>query len=193
MMTIPSGAQARRELLIEDMRRAEAAGFDCRGCAGVCCTYEANSMMITPLEAMELFIYLSNHGKNTPELKTRLQENVTKYRLDSGLGNGKRSFLRRSYTCPFFNHQELGCPLPPEVKPFGCLAFNSHHQTEKASEHCYSEKVLLEKREQLFSQENAKNRFLREKYQLYWEKLSIPMALLDLWDKEIISSDLESD
>lgn len=148
-------------------------------------------MMITPWEAAELKLYLESLDAFTPELKKRMEETVTKFRLDAFTGNGKRSFIRRSYTCPFFNHKELGCPLPREVKPYGCLAFNAHHEKEKASEHCYSEKNLLEARENQYRDwEVLVNERLRTKFQLYWEKISLPQALLDIWDKDITDVDL---
>jgi hypothetical protein len=147
----------RRTPLINRMKELESQGSSCAGCAGNCCTYEANSMMATPLEAREIL----NHIEKTEELKKKIQDTVTRFRLDQSSGNGRRSFIRRTYTCPFFNHQELGCPLPREIKPLGCLAFNSHHPTEKAGQHCYSEKEFLSYEE---------------------EKTYLPIALLDLWD-----------
>jgi len=138
-------------------------------------------MMVTPVEAVELMEYLKTSGQFNNELKMRLQETVTKYRLDQGLGNGKRSFLRRTYTCPFFNHKELGCPIPREVKPFGCIAFNSHHVELKAGEHCYSEKEILEKREILAIDEAVLNEGLKQKHHLFWDKVPMPVALLDFF------------
>lgn len=171
----------RRKNIIDRMQELESSGSDCKGCAGTCCTYEANSMMISPVEAFELMSYLKESGLFNEELKSRLENTVQKYRLDQSTGNGKRSFIRRAYTCPFFNHTELGCPLPREVKPFGCLAFNSHHSELKASEHCYSEKFILEEREQLASDEAQLNAELKEKYSLYWDKTPLPNALLDFF------------
>ncbi len=139
-------------------------------------------MMVTPIEAVELVDYLKTNGLFNDELKNRLQETVAKYRLDQGLGNGKRSYLRRTYTCPFFNHKELGCPLPREVKPFGCIAFNSHNVELKAGEHCYSEKEILEKREMLAPDEAALNEELKQQHALYWDKVPMPVALLDFFN-----------
>lgn len=171
----------RRKNLIDRNEELESLGMGCNGCSGTCCTYEANSMMVTPVEAVELVEYLKTSGQFNDELKTRLQETVAKYRLDQGLGNGKRSFLRRTYTCPFFNHKELGCPIPREVKPFGCIAFNSHHVELKAGEHCYSEKETLEKREILAIDEAILNEELKQKHRLYWDKVPMPVALLDFF------------
>lgn len=176
----------RRQGLIDEMNRAEAEGISCKGCSGTCCTYEANSMMVTPLEALELMNYLNTSGMKDDTLRTKIEESVRVYRLDHAPGNGKRSFLRKTYTCPFFGFQELGCPLPREIKPYGCLAFNTHHKTEKANEHCYSDKELLEKL--VFDEKNEE---LKKKYDIFWDKSPLPTALIDMWDKKINSDDLK--
>ena len=178
----PMESASRRKHLIERMKELENSGLNCRDCQGTCCTYEANSMMVTPVEAFELYSYLKAQGQFDQELKTRLEENIRTYRLDQSLGNGKKSFLRRTYTCPFFNHKELGCPLPVEVKPFGCLAFNAHHEKLKASEFCFSEKEILQRREEDFQEIEAKeNEELKKKYNLFWDKVPLPVALLDFF------------
>jgi len=174
-------AYERRKNLIDRNEELESLGMGCNGCSGTCCTYEANSMMVTPVEAVELVEHLKTSGQFNNDLKIRLQETVAKYRLDQGLGNGKRSYLRRTYTCPFFNHKELGCPIPREVKPFGCIAFNSHHVELKAGEHCYSEKEILEKRETLAIDESVLNEELKKQHGLYWDKVPMPVALLDFF------------
>jgi hypothetical protein len=179
----------RREILIEHMEKLEAQGMGCLGCSWVCCTFEANSMLLTPLEARELFDYLQNSGLLNETLKTTLQENIKQYRLEAKFSNARRSYLRKTYTCPFFNHKELGCPLPREVKPYGCLAFDSHHKEFKASEHCYSEKDLLELREKNHLFEKELNETIKNDFKLLWEKAPIPVALLDIWEKTT-SSDL---
>lgn len=138
-------------------------------------------MMVTPVEAFELYTWLKDNGQFNEELKARLTETVSKFRLDQGLGNGKRSFLRRTYTCTFFNHKELGCPIPREVKPYGCIAFNSHDVEKKAGEHCYSEKDILEKRELNDPNEQALNEEIKKKYRLWWDKVPMPVALLDFF------------
>ena len=172
----------RREILIERMDQLEAEGMSCRGCSGTCCTYESNSMLITPLETKEILIFLKSKGLDTPDLKNKLLQTVTNYRLEPRLPK-QRSYLRKTYTCPFFNHQELGCPLPREIKPYGCLAFNSHHKNLKADSNCFSEKELLERREALHPEETEINHKMKSEYDIYWEKAPIPNALLELWDK----------
>jgi hypothetical protein len=173
----------RREILIGRMDELKSSGIDCLGCSGRCCTFEANSMMLTPLEAIELISYLKTNNLLTPELLKKLQETRSSYRLEPKYQN-TRSYLRKTYTCPFFNNGELGCPLPREVKPYGCLAFNAHHQTNKASSECFSELDILEKRDDLhLKNEDEINEELRKKYNLFWEKAPIPNALLELWEK----------
>jgi hypothetical protein len=172
----------RRELLIHRMNELEARGMSCLGCSGACCTFQANSMMVTPLEAFDLVTYLKEKNLLSEDLKTKLKASVQTYRLDHKPLSG-RSYLRKTYTCPFFGHAELGCPLPREVKPYGCLAFDSHHETLKADENCYSEKELLEERERRHPEESELNRELVKKFNLLWEKSPIPTALLDLWEK----------
>ncbi len=137
-------------------------------------------MLMTPLESVELMEYLSTNGLKTDELKLKLEENVKQYRLEPKYG---RSYLRKTYTCPFFGHMELGCPLPREVKPYGCLAFDSHHVELKASEHCFSETEVLEERERRHPEEKELNEKMKEKFKLHWEKAPIPNALLELWDQ----------
>ena len=165
------------------MNSLEAKGMGCIGCSGTCCTFEANSMMLTPLEAVELMTYLKENSLLTKDLKIKLEQNVATYRLEPKYSGARRSYLRKTYTCPFFGHMELGCPLPREIKPYGCLAFDSHHAELKASEHCYSEKELLEKRQELHPEEKELNEKAVAQYGILWEKSPIPNALLDLWDK----------
>lgn len=143
-------------------------------------------MMVTPLEALELASYLRRNNWMDETLRTRLSETVKTYRLDHAPGNGKRSYLRKTYTCTFFGFKELGCPLPREVKPYGCLAFNTHDKEKKADANCYSDVSLLEKL--VFDE---KNEALKKKYGIFWDKSPLPSALLDIWDKEIFPADLE--
>lgn len=153
----------------------------CLGCPGTCCTFEANSMLLTPLEAYEIFTFLKSEGLLTQDLKTKLENTVATYRLEPKFPN-TRSYLRKTYTCAFFGHVELGCPLPREIKPYGCLAFDSHHKELKATEHCFSEKELLEKREALHPEEKEMNQRIKEEHKVFWEKSPIPNAILHFWN-----------
>ncbi len=163
------------------MENLESQGMDCRGCQGNCCTFEANSMMVTPVEAVELITHLQEKNLLTPVLKDSITNTITKYRLDHPAGNGRKSFLRRTYTCPFFNHGELGCPLPREVKPYGCLAFNAHHSQEKAGEHCYSNLASMKQQDEFLKDDGVLNQELKTKFNLVWDKTPLPLALTDLW------------
>ncbi len=169
---------SRRKILIRHMEALEDQGMCCAGCPGTCCTFEANSMLLTPLEAEEIFNYLSTSGRVSGEFRQRLEHTVKNYRLEPKYPNQGKSFLRKTYTCPFFGHQELGCSLPREVKPYGCLAFNSHHPELKAGEHCWSEKELLEQRDKSHEEESDLNQEIKRKYNILWEKAPIPNALL---------------
>ena len=147
-------------------------------------------MMVTPIEGIELLVHLQENNRLNQKLKDDCEQTVRKFRLDHPTGNGKRSYLRRTYTCPFFEGQELGCSLSRSIKPYGCLAFNVHHQEIKAREHCFSETELLKQREEAFAWEEKKNQELKTKYQIFWDKTPLPLALLDLWDKKINAADL---
>ena len=99
--------------------------------------------------------------------------------------------MRKTYTCPFFSKQELGCPLPREVKPYGCLAFNAHNNIKKASpESCYADASLQEKRASEYLCEDQKNEELKTKFQILWDKSPLPTALLDIWDKNFTDANL---
>lgn len=172
----------RRSTLIEKMNLLEGQGLSCLGCSGVCCTYQANSMLITPIEAIELFDFLKMNKLLSKELNQKLEYAVAQFRLEPKFDNARRSYLRKTYTCPFFNHQEFGCPLPREVKPYGCLAFNSHHTENKASEHCFSEIDLLEEREKKYPDEKDLNLEIKKKFNILWEKAPIPNAILEIWN-----------
>lgn len=172
----------RRKLLIDRMNDLESKGMGCIGCSGTCCTFEANSMLLTPLEASELFLYLQDNDLLNNEFILKLQDNVRKYRLEPKYSGERKSYLRKTYTCPFFNHKELGCPLPRDIKPYGCLAFDSHHPEKKADENCYSETELLELREKAHPEEQALNEEIKKKYAIAWEKAPIPNALLHFWN-----------
>lgn len=181
----------RRENLITRMIQLSSEGQDCQNCPGTCCTFQSNSMMSTPLETSEILIWLHSTHQKTESLKEKIQQTISQYRLDQLTGYGRRSFLRRTYTCPFFNHKELGCPLPPEIKPYGCLAFNSHHSVEKAGEFCFSEtQELIRREEENQDWEASINEKIKNKHKLWWDKLPMPVALIEMWNMEISSEDL---
>lgn len=173
-------AKERRLLLLAEMDQLAREGKHCAQCPGHCCTAVANSMQTTPLETVDVLDYLRQEGRWTPELKEKLRENIKKFRLDQIPGNGKRNYLRRTYDCPFFAGKNLGCTLSRDIKPYGCLGFNPTEPNEAEGKSCGSDQELLLKREELWSGEQLKNEQLRQKYKLWWDKLPLPWALLEL-------------
>jgi len=172
-------APLRRKIILAEMDNLNSKGINCSACPGHCCTAVANSMQTTPLETQDVLNYLRESGRWTMELKQKLQATVDKFRLDSIPGNGKRSYLRKTYDCPFFEGKSHGCTIPREVKPYGCLGFNpsAPHETEGKS--CSSDQSLLLKRESAHPEESSVNTDLSKKYQLWWEKRPLPLALLE--------------
>jgi len=175
----------RRRLLIDEMKGLKDKDIHCFNCAGTCCTFSANSMQITPIEAFEILISLEVTEKNLTELREKLQKNIQDYRLDHEifLGKKKNSLLRKTYTCPFFVTGSRGCTIKKELKPYGCLGFNPRTENDNGGQ-CLSNKDLLEARENstLLTEEKA-NAYLKEQLQLDWEKLEIPKAVLQLLEK----------
>jgi hypothetical protein len=152
------------------MRSLEERGVNCAGCAGTCCTFVANSMQVTPLEALDLYDEL---GGIDAELEARLRAAIANFALDRpAVGDGRRAFSRKRYTCPFFGHKALGCPLARAAKPYGCLAFNARSAGVKDGEDCGLEGEPVEAGEI-----NAR---IRGALRLAWDKESIPVALLAL-------------
>ena len=168
-----------RQGLLELMTKLKNESKDCSLCTGTCCSFVANSMQITPLEAFEIYDYLLRHRLWTADLKAKFQDCIEVFRLDKPLpGDGRRSFGRRTYTCPFYAESCLGCPLPPSVKPYGCLAFNPIASGVRDGEACRS---YTEKLEQLASEVlQSKNDIIRQAFAIDWLKKPIPVALLAL-------------
>ncbi len=178
----------RRSHLLERMSSLDSSKVNCSNCAGKCCTMMANSMMITPIEAVDLRSYLYEKWMWTDELKEKLKECVKDFRLDENLNLGRGRTFRRTYTCPFYMNQFPGCPLPAEVKPYGCLAFNPTIGTPKDGEGCTSDRELLEKRENAVDSEEGTNLRLKKYLNLDWDKLPIPVALLEIDERFSIPS-----
>ncbi len=167
----------RRSLLLTSMDELEKASISCAQCGGTCCTFVANSMQVTPLEALEVWAQL-----NDLSILEKLENCVRFYRLDYEIGTGKTN-MRKTYTCPFFLKQNLGCPFPFEYKPYGCLAFNPVEVDSFQKENCCSNLTLLEKREGQFKEfENEMNDRLRQMLGLSWEKKDLPRALIDVYN-----------
>jgi hypothetical protein len=174
----------RRELLLMAMDELEVKKIDCASCTGKCCTSVANSMQCSPIEALEIAEWLKLENLWNKEMKKKLNDCVSDYRLDYEIPTTRGVPLRRTYTCPFFNHGPLGCLLKKEIKPYGCLAFNARSEKIQDGENCSSDVNLLTKRdEQWASIELNKNTTLQKKLNLKWDKLPMPVALLDVMER----------
>ncbi len=171
------GAPERRQVLIDDMTARASTGHHCSACSGICCTFVANSMKISPVEARDLRRFLEREGRWTDELRNNLQDTVQRFRLDREVGDGRRS-LRKTYTCPFYRPGPQGCSISRKHKPYGCLAFNARAPGITKGGNCASSQNLLEKRADLFPSELLENERLKKEWGWYQDTLPIPMALL---------------
>lgn len=164
----------------------ERQGIDCASCTGVCCSFIANSMQTTPLEAIEIIAYLDKLNLITEELIANLKQVVKDYRLDYHLDTGNGHNLRRTYNCPFYTPGSKGCGLSRSVKPLGCLAFNPGKLSSKDGEGCAPGFEILEFHQKQWGVEEEKaNALIKKTLDLHWEKLPMPVALLDLLQKEM--------
>ena len=174
-------AAARRASLVQAMADSAASGKSCASCVGTCCTAAANSMQVTPLEALDLYSFLKDAGRLDDHLVQRLQETVRRYRLDHELpGDGRRTFLRRTYTCPFHTPGPHGCSVAAAAKPYGCLGFNPQQVGVTSGGACATDVQVQEAHAQRRATEQVRNEQLRGTFGLAWERRSIPVALLDL-------------
>lgn len=178
----------RRGIVIGKMDFLEKKSIHCFNCPGTCCTSVANSMQISPLEALEILLNLEEYLVNEEKkriLIDQLNKTILLYRLDKEIYTGKKnqSSLRKNYTCPFFNFGTRGCSLSRGHKPYGCLGFNPNKENDNGQT-CRSEVDLLESRDHIFHDaEKLSNAFLRNKWNLQWDKKSIPEALLEIIQK----------
>lgn len=168
----------RREALILEMEGLGQRGINCQGCQGTCCTSLANSMQISPIEALDMLTFLKSKDRLTPDLKNKLIECVEKYRLDYEISTTRGVPLRRTYTCPFFEPGPKGCTIDKYYKPYGCLAFNPQEKNATGGASCFSKREILIKRSEEFEQ--SENEIIKD-YKINWTKKNIPSALLDLW------------
>lgn len=156
-------------------------GHGCSSCVGHCCTYEHNSMQVTPLEALDAYKFLLEVGRVDESLIARLEDCVTNYRLDKEVLTKSSKSLRRYYTCPFYKQEALGCSLDRDSKPYGCLAFNPSQPGVSEPGFCSSNQHILEKQSLEFDDhEERHNETLREELKIYWNKMNLPNALLYL-------------
>ncbi len=128
--------QERAELIARMDRLAEQ-GIDCSACAGTCCTFVANSMQIAAAEAELIADHLHGAPEGVDEWIQKLTRTISVHGLDRPLpGDGRRTFGRRRYSCSFFRGAGVGCALPREIKPLGCLAFNPRRGQQKEGGDC---------------------------------------------------------
>jgi hypothetical protein len=175
---IPS-PQERRNFLIHAMNALNDENINCYSCTGLCCTFESNSMQVTPQEALDVVLLLDKQNRINQELIDTLKENIRKYRLDKEISTGKNSTFRRYYTCPFYQPGEKGCSLTKEDKPYGCLGYNATKEGAINQSHCGSDMTLLKRQDDL-NREDVLTEELREKLNLNWIKSPLPVAILEL-------------
>jgi hypothetical protein len=172
--------RARRQNLIDEMDRLIASDLTCVACSGLCCSFEANTMMVTPLEALELFYFLVSRKLWDSSLVNQITTCISRSRLDqSPPGNGRRDFARRSYTCPFYLEKAQGCIISRGFKPYGCLAFNPHEAGLTAGGGCHSNQQALVFREEANQRSEARwNDRIITQLDLSWKKETIPVAIM---------------
>ena len=179
-LNLPS-AKVRREALTSKMKALNDEGKNCLKCNGMCCTFAFNSMQMTPLETIELCIDLESKGRLNEETFEELRACIKEYRLDKDISIGGGKSFRRTYTCPFFKPGAKGCTISLHDKPYGCLGFNPMEVGVHEEGHCKVYVETHEQREETFLESEEKlNKFLISELGLYWEKLPIPMAILEL-------------
>ena len=171
----------RRKILLQNMEKLEKQGISCAGCSGPCCTFIANSMEITLLEALDLLSYLESENRLTQETYEQWLTTIKNNRLDvPPPGSGKKNFLRRTYTCPFFAEGEKGCTISPEFKPYGCLGFNPIPEGKQGTD-CTQKNTIMKERERDFETfEERANLQLAKELALTLEKKSVPLILKEL-------------
>jgi|SaaInlStandDraft_1057018.scaffolds.fasta_scaffold06316_4 hypothetical protein len=178
-------SKERRESLIDSMESNETNGHDCLSCEGTCCTFQANSMKVTPLETLDLVADMINKGRWTDEWEKKLREQVRIDRLgDNAPTDGKRDLIRRTYTCPFFKIEKgFGCGVEREKKPYGCLAFNPNTAQQTEGGDCSSDISSLEKQDEAFASIHAHFAAQLEKeFSISPIKSDLPSALLKFFD-----------
>lgn len=179
-----ASAKDRREILISKMLELDGQNKNCSKCTGMCCTYLYNSMKTTPLEAVELYLFLAKENRLNNELIEQLKECIKDFRLDKDINLGKGKSFRRTYTCPFFKKGAKGCSISLHDKPYGCLGFNPAEVEVSSEGKC---KVYIgphEEREARYIKvENKINQILINELGLYWEKLPMPLAIIELINK----------
>ena len=138
-------------------------------------------MQTTPLEALEIILYLHEKSQLTENLISSLSHTVQDYRLDYHLDAGSGTSFRRTYNCPFYTPGSKGCSLSRKVKPLGCLAFNPGRPLTKEGESCAPGFAQLKEIDKNWGERiDGVNHELRQSLDLHWDKLPMPLAILEL-------------
>lgn len=140
----------RRAHLTKAMHDDAMLGFDCKSCVGTCCTFSSNSMQIDHTQALDMKAWLVSQKRWDSDLIEKLKACIEEYRLDKSVASFK---IRRTYTCPFFNGDKLGCTIDQDYKPYGCLAFNPREGGVRFGGNCRSNLDLLKTSESFVSGE----------------------------------------
>lgn len=166
--------------LIQHMKAMQSEGIGCQACIGICCTMARNSMRINAAETEDIVRWI----KAQPEEEQaawleKMKTCVDDYQLDRPTpGDGRRSLVRRSYTCPFFSPGPKGCALPRETKPLGCLAFNATMPDAANDDRCQSDQSLLSHVIAKHPDYLARSDSLKTQLGLDWDSLPIPQAII---------------
>ncbi|MBT4793514.1 MAG: hypothetical protein HON90_18220 [Halobacteriovoraceae bacterium] len=175
-----SSALVRREIILDSMTSVFAAGQNCSQCQGYCCTFEYNSMQVTPIEAFDCYDYLVENKLLTDQLERTIEDCVKHYRLDQAIYLNHGRELRKNYTCPFYVPSAKGCRISPSSKPYGCLAFNPLMKAVNKPGNCSSNQNLLLNRDSQHQEEVDLNNQVKGQLKLYWSKKNLPMAILEM-------------
>lgn len=157
---------------------------DCFSCVGHCCTFEHNSMQVSPLEAMDAYTYLKEKELINEDLILKIKNCIKSFRLDKNISLARGKSFRRYYTCPFYSGAKLGCGIDRDSKPYGCLAFNPNSKNVSLPGSCQSHIEVLESQSREHSAwEEKVNAEIKTEFNLYWNKLDLPQAILSLIEK----------
>ena len=175
-----SSPNSRRSNLIVEMKDQISKGQNCYNCVGHCCTFVHNSMQVTPIEAVDAFLFLEQAGRIDKELIAELDSCIKHYRLDYNISLHSNKVMRRYYTCPFYKPGEKGCTLSLSDKPYGCLAFNPLEKNVSTEGKCASNIENLKNREKQSLNECELNKEIQNIFGLNWTKTSLPVALKEI-------------
>lgn len=167
------------------MQSLSSQEINCFNCEGICCSFQANSMQVTPLQTLDLYIFLQSENRWNLSLKKTLNEVIEYYRLSIEIQTHRSQQMRKTYTCPFYSPGGKGCSISPLYKPYGCLGFNPNRKNCIGQGGCGSNIEELSIREDEWGNiEQVTNDFIQKQLNLSWKKIDIPRALIDLFNRE---------